>query len=120
MPVYDPKHAPSRRPAPMRKLLSTAGLATLLWAFCAASAGAATAADRVLPAYGMGALKAEWLAGWNAAEGLDWNGLADLDRMGQSKIGMYRARFRQDVALRNGSYSEWTQLDNLVRQAALR
>jgi hypothetical protein len=83
-------------------------------------AAASHSADHSLPAYGLGALKAEWLAGWNAAEGLDWNGLSDLDRMKQGKIGMYRARFRQDVALRSGAYTEWTQLDNLVRQAALR
>src|SRR3954464_9253029 len=73
-----------------------------------------------IPAFGAGALKAEWLAGYNGAEGLDPHGLADLDTMSANGMGLYRARFRQDRVVVNGVASEWTQLDNLVRQAALR
>src|SRR4051812_4527360 len=73
-----------------------------------------------IPAFGAGALKAEWLAGYNGAEGLDPHGLADLETMSANGMGLYRARFRQDRVVVNGVASEWTQLDNLVRQAALR
>ena len=73
----------------------------------------------VLPAYGMGALKAEWLAG--GADSSDPNGLVDLDLIGQADAGLYRARFRQDRATGpDGRFTEWRQLDNLVGQAANR
>lgn len=74
----------------------------------AAPAGASHTADHVLPAYGGGALRAEWLADFPV-------GVEDLGRMGQNGMGMYRARFRQDEVEQAG----WTRLDNLARQAAL-
>ena len=46
-------------------------------------------------------------------------GTEDLGRMGTNKIGMYRARFRQDQVLSGGTYSNWTRLDNLAKQASL-
>ena len=75
----------------------------------AAPAGASHTADHVLPAYGAGALRAEWLADFPL-------GVEDLGRMGQNGMGMYRARFRQDEVEQVG----WTRLDNLARQAALK
>src|SRR3954470_4150185 len=71
-------------------------------------------------AYGMGALKAEWLAGYNGGSGIDVRGLFDLDLMRDANVKLYRARFRQDQVLSNGTYSQWTMLDNLAKQAALR
>jgi hypothetical protein len=71
-------------------------------------------------AFGVGSLKSEWLAGYNGTEGLDVNGLFDLSLAGQSKIKLYRARFRQDQVQVGSSFTQWTMLDNLVRQAALR
>jgi Concanavalin A-like lectin/glucanases superfamily len=71
-------------------------------------------------AYGMGALKAEWLAGYNGGPGIDVNGLFDLDLMRDANVKLYRARFRQDQVLSNGTYSQWTMLDNLAKQSALR
>jgi hypothetical protein len=32
---------------------------------------------------------------------------------------LYRARFREDQVLVDGSYSDWSRLDNLARTAAL-
>src|SRR5918912_2444928 len=46
-------------------------------------------------------------------------GTEDLGRMGTNKIGMYRARFPQDQVLSGGTYSNWTRLDNLAKQASL-
>lgn len=85
----------------------------------AVPAPAAVAADTV-PAFGAGALKSEWLAGSDASSGLDGNGVADLDRMAADGMGLYRSRFRQDAVVVDGVASRWTQLDNLVRQAAVR
>jgi hypothetical protein len=78
------------------------------------------AAPPTIAAFGAGALKAEWLTGYNAADGLDTHGVADLDLMSADGMGLYRARFRQDRVVVDGVASEWTQLDNLVRQSALR
>ncbi len=78
----------------------------------AVPAGAADPADHVVPAYGVGALRAEWLADFPL-------GLEDLARMGQARIGLYRARFREDQAGVDGSYTNWSGLDNLARAAAL-
>jgi hypothetical protein len=70
-------------------------------------------APLTVSAYGMGSLSAEWQA--DTPLGLD-----DLGRMGGAKLGMYRARFRQDEVLTGGSYSNWSHLDNLTKQASLR
>lgn len=77
------------------------------------SAQAGHTSDHSLPAYGVNALRAEWLADHAV-------GLFDLQQMGQENIGLYRARFRQDQALAGGTYSEWTRLDRLTREASLR
>jgi hypothetical protein len=78
----------------------------------AASAGATHTPEHVLPAFGVGALRAEFLADFPL-------GLEDLERMGQARLGLYRARFREDQVLVDGSYSDWARLDNLARAAAL-
>lgn len=83
-------------------------------------AGTSKASSAGLPAYGMNNLKAEALAGQGGGAGVDWNGLADLSLTGSHRMGLYRARFRQDVVAPQGAPADWTQLDNLVRQAALR
>ena len=70
-------------------------------------------APSTVSAYGLGSLSAEWQA--DTPLGLD-----DLGRMGSAKLGTYRARFRQDEVLSNGSYSNWVHLDNLTKQASLR
>jgi hypothetical protein len=72
------------------------------------SAYAAHSPDHSLPAYGVGALRAEWLADFPL-------GIADLGRMGEARIGMYRARFRQDEV--NGLVG-WSRLDRLAGAAA--
>src|SRR5215216_1717230 len=78
----------------------------------AAPAGATHTPEHVLPAFGVGALRAEFLADFPL-------GLEDLERMGQARLGLYRARFREDQVLVDGSYSDWARLDNLARAAAL-
>jgi hypothetical protein len=94
-------------------------LAALIFALAMpASAGATHNSTHVLPAYGIGALKAEWQAGDGTTT--DLNGVADLQLMGDAKLGLYRARFRRDRVLSENSYSEWRQLDQLTREAALR
>ena len=94
-------------------------LAALAAAFAAAAAvGPADASAQTVPAYGMGALKAEWQAGDGTWP--DVNGIADLQLMGDAKIGLYRARFRRDRVLADGTYSEWRQLDQLAREASVR
>jgi hypothetical protein len=85
----------------------------------AGSAHAATNATSV-SAFGVGSLKSEWLAGYNGTNGLDVNGLFDLSVAGQANIKLYRARFRQDQVQTSSGFTQWTMLDNLVRQAALR
>ena len=75
-------------------------------------AAASHTADHSLPAYGAGALRAEWLADYPV-------GLEDLGRMGQSGVGLYRARFRQDEVQQGTAYTGWARLDNLARHAAL-
>lgn len=96
-----------------------------LLALCAAvavlgAASARAANPTTAPAFGVGSYKSEWLAGYNGTNGLDVNGLFDLSLAGQANIKLYRARFREDQVLSNGSFTQWTMLDNLVRQAALR
>jgi hypothetical protein len=86
----------------------------------AASSAASAAVPTALPAFGAGELKAEWLAGYNEGSGLDPHGVADLGLMSANNMGLYRARFRQDRVVVNGKASQWTQLDTLVRQAALK
>jgi Divergent InlB B-repeat domain len=78
----------------------------------AAPADAAHSPEHVLPAFGVGALRAETLADYPL-------GLADLQRMGQTRLGLYRPRFREDQVLVDGSFSDWSRLDNLARAAAL-
>jgi hypothetical protein len=85
-----------------------------------ASVAAVVPAQAGVSAYGTGALKAEWLAGYDEAGGVDVNGLFDLDLMSTNNVKLYRARFRQDQVLSNGTYSQWTLLDHLAKQAALR
>ena len=104
----------------MPLLLRLVVLVALLALPAAAAAAQPPRPGLQIPAYGLGALKSEWLVGYNGVEGLDPNGVADLDRMRDANIGIYRARFRQDRVLSGGTYSEWVQLDNLVRHAALR
>jgi Divergent InlB B-repeat domain len=89
-----------------------AALALLALAGSAAPAGATHSPGHVVPAFGVGALRAEFLADFPV-------GLADLGRMGQARLGLYRARFREDQVLVDGSYSDWSRLDNLARAAAL-
>src|SRR5213079_454921 len=84
----------------------------------AATAGAAN--PTTVSAFGVGSYKSEWLAGYNGTDGLDVNGLFDLSLAGQNNIKLYRARFRQDQVQSGSSFTQWTMLDNLVRQAALR
>ena len=74
----------------------------------AGPAGATHTADHSLPAYGAGALRAEWLADFPL-------GVEDLGRMGETRIGIYRARFRQDEV---DGLVGWSRLDNLTRAAA--
>ena len=74
----------------------------------AGPAGATHTADHSLPAYGAGALRAEWLADFPL-------GVEDLGRMGETRIGIYRARFRQDEV---DGLVGWARLDNLTRAAA--
>jgi polysaccharide biosynthesis protein PslG len=90
-----------------RALLWLAAAATLVGAF-AGPAGATHTSDHSLPAYGVGALRAEWLADFPL-------GIEDLGRMGEARVGLYRARFRQDEV--NGLVG-WSRLDNLARAAA--
>jgi hypothetical protein len=102
------------------------GLRTRVAAVCVAIALAAGAAPALganpttVSAFGVGSYKSEWLAGYNGTNGLDVNGLFDLSVAGQSNIKLYRARFRQDQVQSGSSFTQWTMLDNLVRQAALR
>jgi Glycosyl hydrolase catalytic core len=93
---------------------------SLLLAAVVLMAAAAPARADGVSAFGMGALKAEWLAGYNGAEGLDPNGVFDLDLMSGANIKLYRPRFRQDQVLSNGAYTQWTMLDNLALHAANR
>src|SRR5829696_731773 len=95
-----------------RPPLRAALLALALLLATAAPASATHTADHVLPAYGAGALRAEWLADFPL-------GVEDLGRMGQNGIGMYRARFRQDEVQQGTAFSNWTRLDKLAHQAAL-
>jgi polysaccharide biosynthesis protein PslG len=76
------------------------------------AASAAKPTPTTVPAYGLNALRAEWLADFRI-------GIDDLGRMGSNKIGLYRARFRQDQVLSGGTYSNWSRLDNLAKQASL-
>jgi len=82
-------------------------------ALAAAPADARHEPGHVLPAFGVGTLRAETLAEYVL-------GLEDLERMGQARIGLNRTRFRQDQVLVDGSFSNWSRLDNLARAAALR
>jgi hypothetical protein len=81
---------------------------------------ASAASTTTVSAYGVGSLKSEWLAGYNGSEGLDVNGLFDLGLAGQANIKLYRARFRMDQVQTASGFTQWTMLDNLARQAALR
>lgn len=104
-------------PLPLRSRLSSrlallAALALAALAGWAVPARATDPADQVVPAYGVGALRAEWLADFPL-------GLEDLGRMGQARIGMYRARFREDQVDAGGSFTNWSGLDNLARAAAV-
>jgi polysaccharide biosynthesis protein PslG len=111
--VFPPGHiATPLPPAPIRSAARRATLwLSLALAFLAALASPADAThspDHVLPVYGVGALRAEWLADFPL-------GVEDLGRLGEARIGMYRARFRQDEV--NGLIG-WSRLDNLARIAA--
>jgi hypothetical protein len=101
---------PSR---PLSSRFSVLGIVVLsALAGSAAPAGASHTPEHVVPAFGVGALRAEFLADYPL-------GVGDLERMGQARIGLYRARFREDQVLVDGSYSNWSRLDNLAREAAL-
>ena len=99
-------------PAPSRSTARRASLwlsvAAVLLCGLAGPAGAAHTSDHSLPAYGIGALRAEWLADFPL-------GVEDLGRMGEARIGIYRARFRQDEV---DGLVGWSRLDNLARAAA--
>ena len=102
---------PSRPPLRSRVAL----LAVLVLSALAAApspAGATHTPGHVVPAFGVGAVRAEFLADFPV-------GLEDLGRMGQARLGLYRARFREDQVLVDGSYSGWARLDNLARAAAV-
>lgn len=88
---------------------AVAGVAAVL--LLAPSASASHTADHSLPAFGAGALRAEWLADFPV-------GVEDLGRMGASGMGMYRARFRQDEVQQGTAFTNWARLDNLALQAA--
>jgi hypothetical protein len=98
----------------LRNLLPLAVLVAVLALPSAAAAKKPPPPSPPTPAsaYGLNALRAEWLADFPI-------GVEDLGRMGSAKIGMYRARFRQDQVLSNGTYSNWARLDNLAKQASL-
>jgi hypothetical protein len=101
------------RPSSRFSVLGIAVLSALsVLAGSAAPADASHTPEHVVPAFGVGALRAEFLADYPL-------GLGDLERMGQARIGLYRARFREDQVLVDGSYSNWSRLDNLARAAAL-
>src|SRR5215210_7543874 len=99
-------------PARVRLLLLVLPLLLALVLPSASSAGKKPPPPTTVSAYGLNALRAEWLADFPV-------GVEDLGRMGGAKIGMYRARFRQDQVLSNGTYSNWARLDNLAKQASL-
>src|SRR3954454_571894 len=92
----------------------------LACAVAAPHAGASAYVPGYVTAYGMGSLKSEWLAGYNAAEGRDLQGAHDLNLMNKTNMGLYRARFRQDRAKTSAGYTQWTQTDLLVGEAAKR
>jgi len=76
-----------------------------------------TAASPAVPgvnqtsAYGIGSLRAEYLAELEPF---------DLGLMGEAGLRTYRARFRQDqVVDAGGGYTQWGRLDNLARLASL-
>ena len=107
----------------MRRLvLLLAGAALALPAAAAAKpAPPAPPAPESVPAFGMGHIKTEWLAGWaNAPEGWDANGLADLGQMQSANTKLYRARMRYDQAWDGTGFTRWAMQDNLVFQAARR
>jgi polysaccharide biosynthesis protein PslG len=99
-------------PAPPRPSLRRAALSIAV-ALCALATAAAPArathnANHVQPAYGAGALRAEWLADFPL-------GVEDLQRMSAARIGMYRTRFRQDEV---AGFTGWSRIDRLARIAA--
>jgi hypothetical protein len=96
----------SRRPAFRGAFWLAVAFAWL--AVLAGPARAAHSPDHSLPAFGVGALRAEWLADFPL-------GIEDLGRMGDARIGMYRARFRQDEVT---GLVGWSRLDRLARAAA--
>jgi hypothetical protein len=102
--------SPSPPQSALRRAAAWLSAALVLLAAGAGPAGAAHTADHSVPAYGVGALRAEWLADFPL-------GVEDLARMGEARIGIYRARFRQDEV--NGLVG-WSRLDNLTRAAAQR
>lgn len=101
------------RPTPRLRLALLAAVVLSVVAGSAGPAGATHTPEHVLPAFGVGALRTEFLADFPL-------GLEDLDRMAQARLGLYRARFREDQVLVNGSYSDWERLDKLARAAAMR
>jgi hypothetical protein len=103
---------PRSRPHLRARVSVLLALALTTLTGAAARAEAAYGAEQVLPAFGVGALRAEFFADFPL-------GLADLERMGDARLGLYRARFREDQVLVDGSFSDWSRLDNLARQAAL-
>jgi hypothetical protein len=74
----------------------------------AAPAHATHNPNHVQPAYGAGALRAEWLADFPL-------GAEDLGRMSAAGIGMYRTRFREDEV---AGFTGWSRIDRLARIAA--
>jgi Concanavalin A-like lectin/glucanases superfamily len=97
---------------PIRSLLLALALPLSLVSAAQAAPPGGTSSG-TLPAYGLNALEAEGLA--DTPLGID-----DLGRMGKGNVGLYRARFNQAQVLSGGNYSNWTKLDNLAKQAALK
>jgi len=102
----------SSRPKLRSRLAIVAVLTVAAVASLAPAAAATHTSEHALPAFGVGALRAEFLADYPL-------GVGDLERMGQARLGLYRTRFRQDQVLVDGSFSNWSRLDNLARTAAL-
>src|SRR5918995_2038733 len=93
----------------LRAAIATVAAFVLL----APPASASHTADHSLPAFGAGALRAEWLADFPV-------GVEDLGLMGENRLGIYRTRFRQDEVQQGSAFTNWARLDNLALQASLK
>jgi hypothetical protein len=92
----------------LRRAALSIAVALSVLASAAAPAHATHNANHVQPAYGAGALRAEWLTDFPL-------GVEDLQRLSAAGIGMYRTRFRQDEV---AGFTGWSRIDRLARIAA--